>query len=120
MAGRISRPDDGSMKVSTHAFRDAFVSGQSNGYALEFDEAHSRAAATDPFLTRKADDGQPCVFVFETAAAAQEERKHYPSTTKLTVKKVSVNEVRAFASIGYFGTPAMVVLRDQSGAEARL
>jgi hypothetical protein len=108
------------MKVDTHAFRDAFVSGRSGGYALEFDEAHSRAAATDPFLTRKTAGGQPCVFVFESVAAAEEERKNFPPTTKIAIKKVSVDEVRAFASIGYFGQPAVVFLRDVSGAVALL
>ena len=60
------------------------------------------------------------MFVFETANAAEEDKKRFSSSTKLAVKKVSVEEIRAFAATGYFGIPAIVFLRDINGDDTTL
>jgi hypothetical protein len=108
------------MNVETHAFRDAFVAEKSEGFALQFDDLHSRAWAGAPFVTQKHDDKHLCMFVFETAEAAEKEKEHFPATAKLTTKQVSLADVRTFAATGYFGTPALVFLRDRAGASALL
>ena len=108
------------MKVATHAFRDAFLAKKALGFALQFEDRTGPATASPPFLTRKYDDRHVSVFVFETAVAAEEERRIFPQSCRIQVCEVSVAEVKAFASIGYFDMPALVFLRDSMGAFAPL
>ena len=108
------------MNVATHPFRDAFVAQKSEGFALQFDDLHSRAWNGSPFVTQKYDDKHLCMFVFETVDGAEKEKQHFPGSARMTIKKVSLGDVQTFAATGYFGMPALVFLRDRGGASALL
>ena len=108
------------MNVATHGFRDAFYFHGRSGYALVYEDAESQAAAAIPFITQKHDPGHLRLFVFESAADAEKDKKGFPASAKLAVKEVSKDEVMTFAATGYFGIPAVAFLRDQNGDDAIL
>jgi hypothetical protein len=106
------------MKAETHAFREAFIVGRSDGFSLLSDDPESRSAVAMPFLAQKYDNQHLCLFVFENESAAEKEKSLLPPAMKTVIKKISVAQVRAFN--GHCGFPVLVFLRDRDGVFAPL
>ena len=103
------------MTVDTHAFKEAFLAAKCEGFILLLESQRLPPPAPPPFLTRKYDNHHLCMFVFQSEAAAEEEKKIFPSTSRIGVASVSCAEVKAFAPTGYFGMSVLVFLRDDDG-----
>jgi len=108
------------MTVDTHAFKEAFLAEKCEGFVLLLDAQRMPPPAPPPFLTRKYDNHHLCVFVFQSEAAAEKEKKIFPSAERISIKVVSCAEIKAFAPTGYFGMSVLVFLRDDDGTFALL
>ena len=107
------------MKVDTHAFKDAFVAGRCVGFVLHVDSHSKPPPASAAFLTQKADNHHLCLFVFEEVSAAETERANFPGSAQISIKQVSVSDIRTFCATD-FGLATLVFLRDSNGAFAPL
>lgn len=108
------------MTVDTHAFREGFLADACEGFVLLVDNHRMPPPAPPPYLTRKYDDYHLCMFIFHSAAAAEAERKIFPSVPNITIQPVARGEIKTFAMTGYSGISLKVFLRDEQGAFALL
>jgi hypothetical protein len=108
------------MTVDTHEFKKAFLAGEREGFALLLESQRLPPPAQRPFLTRKYDNHHLCMFVFESEASAEEEKKIFPASSRVSIESVSREEIAAFAPIGYSGMSVLVFLRADDGAFALL